>query len=172
MSNKEADRIAVLDKLLDGVIKQKQAARQLGLSTRQTRRLKKKYQKEYRKRKRKEDPTYLLRSVVSENVRRYLLLVGSSKNGNSTWEKLPYSPKELREHLSSQFSDWMSWDNYGKSGKGKRTWNIDHIQPCAALPYDSLDHPNFLKCWDLSNLRPLDAIENISKGANGYAFAF
>ncbi len=46
MSNKEANRIAVLDKLLDGAIKQKQAARQLGLSTRQIRRLKKKYQKE------------------------------------------------------------------------------------------------------------------------------
>ena len=46
MSSKEANRIAVLDKLLDGIIRQKQAARQLGLSTRQVRRLREKYQKE------------------------------------------------------------------------------------------------------------------------------
>lgn len=46
MNSKEANRIAVLDKLLDGIIRQKQAARQLGLSTRQVRRLREKYQKE------------------------------------------------------------------------------------------------------------------------------
>jgi len=46
MSSKEANRIAVLDKLLDGIIRQKQAARQLGLSTRQVRRLRERYDKE------------------------------------------------------------------------------------------------------------------------------
>lgn len=43
MSNKEANRVAVLDQLLNGLIKQKQAARMLDLSTRQIIRLKKKY---------------------------------------------------------------------------------------------------------------------------------
>lgn len=46
MSVKEADRIAVMDKLIDKRIKQKHAARQLHLSTRQIRRLMKKYKKE------------------------------------------------------------------------------------------------------------------------------
>lgn len=44
MSTKEADRITVLDKLLDGQIRQKQAAEILNLSTRQIIRLKQKYQ--------------------------------------------------------------------------------------------------------------------------------
>lgn len=41
--------------------------------------------------------------------------------------------------------------------------NIDHIIPQSALLYNSLEHPNFLKCWALENLRPLDARENILK---------
>ncbi len=45
MSNKEADRISVLDKLRAKEIKQKQASEILGLSIRQTRRLIKKYRK-------------------------------------------------------------------------------------------------------------------------------
>ena len=52
----------------------------------------------------------------------------------------------------------MSWENYGIY------WQIDHIYPQSLLPYDSMDHPNFLKCWSLDNLRPLEATENIRKG--------
>ena len=26
-----------------------------------------------------------------------------------------------------------------------------------------MEHPNFIKCWSLSNLRPLEASENMSK---------
>jgi len=44
MSIKEADRITILDSLVKGKIKQKKAAELMGLSARQTRRLKKKYQ--------------------------------------------------------------------------------------------------------------------------------
>lgn len=46
MSVKEVDRIAVMDKLIEKRIKQKHAARQLHLSTRQIRRLMKKYRNE------------------------------------------------------------------------------------------------------------------------------
>ena len=45
MSNKEADRISILDKLKNKEIRQKQASEILGLSVRQTRRLIKNYQK-------------------------------------------------------------------------------------------------------------------------------
>lgn len=46
MSVKEADRIAVMDKLIEKRIKQKHAAKQLHLSTRQIRRLMKIYRQE------------------------------------------------------------------------------------------------------------------------------
>ena len=77
------------------------------------------------------------------------------------FRSLPYTPQELREHLESQFEDWMSWENYG-NGEGK--WNIDHITPQSKLLYDSLEHPNFLKCWALDNLQPICYFENIKKG--------
>lgn len=57
----------------------------------------------------------------------------------------------------------MSWDNWGQATADERTWNIDHIYPHSKLPYDSMEHPNFKKCWALENLRPLCAIENIKK---------
>jgi len=41
--------------------------------------------------------------------------------------------------------------------------DIDHIIPQSKLRYDSLDHPNFQKCWALENLRPICSIENIRK---------
>ena len=72
---------------------------------------------------------------------------------------LPYTPQELREHLETQFDDKMSWDNYGTY------WHVDHIFPQSKMPYDSFEHPNFQKAWALSNLQPLEAIENIKKGA-------
>ena len=51
----------------------------------------------------------------------------------------------------------MSWKNYGTY------WQIDHIIPQTYFEFDSLDHPNFVKCWCLENLRPLKADENLSK---------
>ena len=50
----------------------------------------------------------------------------------------------------------MNWENYGE-------WHIDHIYPQSKLPYDSMEHPNFLKCWALDNLQPLWAEENRKK---------
>ena len=46
---------------------------------------------------------------------------------------------------------------------GKKKWNIDHIIPQSRFSYDSLDHPDFLKCWALENLRPIEILENIRK---------
>ena len=62
--------------------------------------------------------------------------------------------------LENQFDDKMSWENYGNS---EGCWSIDHITPQSKLPYDSYNHPNFMKCWSLENLRPLNHIENVKK---------
>ena len=123
---------------------------------------KKKRRNERRRERRKEDPAFRLRCNVSTAVHLYLLKEGSTKD-NATWEALPYTPDELRAHLEShpEWEDWMNWDNYGN---GDGLWNIDHIIPQSLLLYDSLEHPNFLKCWALENLRPLCSIKNSSKG--------
>jgi len=119
--------------------------------------------------KMKTNPVLKLRARVSGAVLKQLRKYHGSKQNNSIMKYLPYSIKELVDHLEAQFkepgNEWMNWENYGnyKFGKGRK-WHIDHIVPQSALPFDSMEHPNFLKCWALENLRPLDAVENISKG--------
>ena len=116
------------------------------------------YQNEWRAKRRVEDPAYRLRANVSTYVGQILKLRGKVKGGK-TFESLPYTPTELIEYLEKKFDKGMTWENYGSY------WEVDHIVPCAALPYDSLSHPNFQKCWALSNLQPLPALENRSKGS-------
>ena len=132
-----------------------------------------KYRNEYKKNKRISNPSYKLRSNISRTISRYITISDGSKNNNSCLEYLSYTINELRIHLEFQFESWMTWDNYGIYQKtwndhdpSTWTWNIDHIMPQSKLPYDSMDHPNFKKCWSLSNLRPLSAKQNLYKGAN------
>jgi len=103
--------------------------------------------------RRHNDPAYRIKKIVSTQI--YTALKGNRKS-RSTFDALPYTPEQLKEHLESQFEDWMNWDNYGE-------WHVDHIHPQSLLPYDSMDHPNFQKCWALENLQPLEARENILK---------
>ena len=107
----------------------------------------------------KTDPIYRLRYNVSMAVREALKRQCKKKNGESMFEYLPYTPLELYEHIESQFTEHMSWDNYGTY------WHMDHIIPQVVLIYDSLKHPNFRKCWALNNLRPLEKFKNASKGS-------
>lgn len=110
-------------------------------------------------RKRGKPEEIRLKKNTARAVRLALQRSGGSKMGESTFDYLPYTVEELREHLEAQFDNKMSWDNWGTY------WHIDHIFPQSRLPYDSLDHPNFQKCWALSNLQPLEAKANQSKGA-------
>lgn len=112
------------------------------------------YHRKYSKRRRYYDPSYRLRKDISSIIRRQL---SGSKHGSSIWRYLPYSSNDLKHHLENQFDSKMNWENHGDY------WHIDHIIPQSVLKYDSLDHPNFLKCWGLENLRPLEKTENIRK---------
>ena len=64
--------------------------------------------------------------------------------------------KEVRNHLESQFVTGMSWNNYGE-------WHIDHIRPCAS--FDLTDPEQQKQCFHYTNLQPLWAKDNLSKGA-------
>ena len=119
------------------------------------------YDKKFKAKKRRTDPCYKIRDTVSRAVNQTLRKNHSSKNGNSILDNLPYTMEQLKEHLESQFMEGMSWDNHAKDG-----WHIDHIIPQSSLPFDSFDHPNFLKCWDLDNLQPLWAKDNLRKSNN------
>ena len=106
-------------------------------------------------RKRLSTPKGKITNRVRSNVYKHLKLRGLTKGGR-TFELLGYTGKELYDHLESQFTDGMSWENMGE-------WHIDHIRPVASFNFDSTDHPEFKKCWSLDNLQPLWAADNLVK---------
>ena len=82
-------------------------------------------------------------------------LNGLSKGGHTT-EIIGCSISHLRLHLEVQFKKGMSWDNYGSE------WHIDHRIPIHAF---DVDNPAELKtCFHFSNLQPMWASDNCSKG--------
>jgi hypothetical protein len=121
----------------------------------------------YVRRYRQEDPTRKLKSSINCLVRAALKKQGATKGGKM-FAHLDYTPRELYEHLEAQFDENMTWENYGSY------WHLDHIIPQAALPYDSLKHPNFKKAWALDNLQPLEKSENIQKSSyyNGKKYSY
>jgi hypothetical protein len=75
------------------------------------------------------------------------------------WESLVgYTLNELKEHIEKKFKNGMNWENYGKKG-----WHIDHKIPITAFNFEKPEHIDFKKCWALSNLQPLWALDNIKK---------
>jgi len=44
-----------------------------------------------------------------------------------------------------------------------RYWHFDHVTPCSS--FDFSKENDILECYQWTNLRPLEAIENISKGS-------
>lgn len=57
---------------------------------------------------------------------------------------------EFRQYIAFQFTEGMSWDNYGK-GKGK--WEFDHILGCNN--FDLSIETQRLACCHYKNLRPM-----------------
>lgn len=75
--------------------------------------------------------------------------------GKHTIEYLGCDNKELYNHLEKQFKDGMTWENKGE-------WHIDHIRPCASFNLELEEER--IKCFHYSNLQPLWASDNLSKG--------
>ena len=88
-------------------------------------------------------------------LRRYLrtrvwrALKGVVKSA-ATQELLGCTIEFFKVHLESQFTEGMSWDNYGK-GEGK--WEVDHIVPCDY--FDLTDTLQQQLCFHWTNQRPL-----------------
>jgi len=125
---------------------------------------------EQRKERRKNDPSFKMRTYVSNSIRDVL----KGRKNSGTWKNLHYTPQQLKEHLERQFEPWMTWQNHGKfdpttwndNDSRTWTWQIDHIIPQSDLPYTSMEDDNFKKCWALENLRPLSAKQNVVEGAD------
>lgn len=75
---------------------------------------------------------------------------------NSSLELIGCSVKMLIQYIERQFSDGMSWDNYGL-----HTWHIDHIRPVSSFDLTNIE--DVKKCFHYTNLQPLWAKDNLQK---------
>ena len=79
------------------------------------------------------------------------------KKAGKNRELLGCSYAELRDHLESQFTEGMTWDNMGRGG-----WHIDHVIPCAFFDLTKPSHQKV--CFNWQNLQPLWEKDNCAKG--------
>jgi hypothetical protein len=94
-----------------------------------------------------------LRSRLQKAIKRYNFI-----KDNHTLELIGCSIEELKKHLENQFVEGMNWNNYSKYG-----WHIDHIKPVAL--FNLSDPEEQKKCFHYTNLQPLWAVDNLSKGS-------
>jgi hypothetical protein len=110
--------------------------------------------KEYHRKKRL-NPKHRVDDAISGAI--YGALKGE-KGGRGWQEIVGYTLEDLSSHLEKLFQPGMTWENYGE-------WHIDHIIPKLVFQYESPEHIDFGRCWALSNLQPLWAVDNLKKGA-------
>ena len=111
------------------------------------------YMIQYSKKRSAVDPCF--RMLQALRSRQRAALNGGLKAA-PTMELLGCTAEQARQHLENQFTDGMSWDNYGLYG-----WHIDHIIPCAS--FDLSDPEQQKECFHYTNLQPLWAEDNLKK---------
>jgi len=102
----------------------------------------------------KNDPEFKLLTML----RKRILNVIKGKKHYKSIDLLGCTVLNARVHLEKQFKEGMTWGNHGTRG-----WHIDHIIPCSS--FDLTDPEQQKKCFHYTNLQPLWAKENMSKGA-------
>jgi hypothetical protein len=114
-----------------------------------------KTKRDYQQHLRDTDPLYKLISYFRTAI--YQVLKESNVEKNKHYfDVLQYTPKQLIDHLELQFTDGMTWENYG-------VWHVDHIKPISSFSIVEMGDDEFMKCWSLENLQPMWGEENIRK---------
>lgn len=113
------------------------------------------YYRLYAANRRATDPEYKVYTRMRDFVRRCVQAINGVKNWR-TKEVLGYTPSQLKSHMESLWQEGMSWENYGK-------WHIDHVKSIKAFRDEGVDDLKIINA--LTNLQPLWAFDNLSKGA-------
>ena len=71
-----------------------------------------------------------------------------------TLELIGCSIEELKQWLESQFTEGMTWDNYGE-------WHVDHVYPCSKFNLEQPYEQRIAFNW--FNLQPMWAHDNLTK---------
>jgi len=102
----------------------------------------------------KNNPEFKIKSLLR---RRLLNAVGKDFKKGKAIEFLGCSIEEFKTHIAKQFKEGMSWENHRVD-----VWHIDHIKPCAS--FDLTKEEEQRKCFHYTNMQPLWALDNYSKG--------
>jgi hypothetical protein len=114
------------------------------------------YHKKYKNNKYKADLQFNISCKMKTAIRKSLKY---NKNGKH-WENLVnYNLNDLIRRLKQTMPKGYTWEDYLK---GKL--HIDHIIPISAWNFTNPEDMNFKRCWALSNLQLLPAMENYKKG--------
>ena len=109
----------------------------------------------YNKRRMAEDPLYKfrkqIRGALGKSFKR--ACQGSFTKTSGTLEMLGCSYEHFISHITSQFTEGMTLENYGQ-------WHLDHIIPLATA--STLG--DILRLNHYTNFQPLWAKDNLSKG--------
>ena len=106
----------------------------------------------YIRKRYKTDLNYKLKKVLRTRMN---MALGHNWTAARTAELLGASIPEVWNHLEKQFQPGMTRKNHG-------LWHVDHIIPCSR--FDLSDPEQQKKCFHYTNLQPLWAFDNISKG--------
>jgi hypothetical protein len=113
------------------------------------------YKRKYEKHRKDTDPLYKLISNFRTAIYQVLKESNVEKNGHY-FDILGYTPEELINHLEKQFTEGMTWDNYGE-------FHVDHKLPISSFNIKEIGDEEFMRCWCLDNLQPMWGEENIRK---------
>jgi hypothetical protein len=104
------------------------------------------------------DPYFRLYTCIRTRINK---VIKNNIKCKSTIDLLGIDIKGLWKHLKSKFKPGMTKENHG-------LWHIDHIIPCAS--FDLTKKKQQVKCFHYTNLQPLWAYQNLSKGAKVLKF--
>jgi hypothetical protein len=103
----------------------------------------------------KNNPIFQLK--VNLRSRLYIFFrTNNIKKINKTFDIVGCTPQELKLYIEKQFTEGMSWKNYGYYG-----WHVDHKIPLGSA---KTEEEVYKLCY-YDNLQPLWRHENMSKGS-------
>lgn len=108
----------------------------------------------YNKKKYNTDPYFKVVFSIRTRVSKLLKQKNADKY-NKFYNYLGCSKEEFILYFQAKFKEGMTWENHGE-------WHIDHIKPCSL--FNLLNEDEQKKCFHYTNLQPLWASENLSKG--------
>lgn len=110
------------------------------------------------KNKYKTDINFKIRKRLRD---RFYSFIKKKDKSKKTFKYLCSPIEQTNNHLESQFTDGMNWENMGTKPDGTPGWDIDHIRPCVS--FDLKNEDEIYKCFHWSNLQPLWHVKNIKK---------